>query len=198
MVAALNYPLVKLFNRVLSDYPLAREALAQHTGKSIKAGIGPFDVRLRVTPDGWTEMVGEGGDIQPDVTFRIPLSLLPRLAQREEAAYREIVFSGDSEFAAFLSGLVREIEWDIEEDLSRLVGDIAAHRIVDTVKRTHEWRQDATQRFTENVAEYLTEEKRAFITQNDLEILARANETLRDDIARLESRLVNLAVADPQ
>ena len=192
MTAALNYPLVKLFNRVLSDYPLAREQLAKHAGKSIAASVGPFASRLRVAGDGFMEMIGEGGDAPPDVSLQIPLALLPRLAQKDEAAFREVVFTGESEFAALLSSLAREIEWDIEEDLSQWVGDIAAHRIVDTVKRTHAWRLDATQRFTENVAEYLTEEKRAFITKNDLETLARANETLRDDVARLEARLDKL------
>ena len=192
MTAALNYPLVKLANRVLSDYPLAREQLARHAGKVIAASVGPLESRLRVTPEGSVEMIGEGGEPRPDVSFQVPLALLPRLAQRENAAFREVIFNGDSEFAALLSTLVREIEWDVEEDLSKFVGDIAAHRIVDTVKRTHEWRQDATQRLTENVAEYLTEERRAFITQNDLETLARANETLRDDVARLEARLGKL------
>ena len=192
MVAALNYPVVKLFNRVLADYPMAREQLAKHAGKVIAASVGPFDGRLRVAAEGSVEMVGEGGDVPPDVTFQIPLLLLPRLAKRDEVAFREVVFNGDSEFAALLATLVREIEWDIEEDLSKFVGDIAAHRIVDTVKRTNDWRQEAALRFTENVAEYLTEEKRAFITKNELETLALANETLRDDVARLEARLGKL------
>ena len=82
-----------------------------------------------------------------------------------------------------------------KEDLSKLVGDIAAHRIVDTARHGHEWRQDATQRLTENVAEYLTEEKRAFITADDLETLARENETLRDDLARLDARINKLTSA---
>jgi ubiquinone biosynthesis protein UbiJ len=192
VATALNYPLVKLFNRVLSDYPMAREQLAAHAGKVVAASVGPIDSRVRVTADGATEMIGEGADIQPDVSFQIPLSLLPRLARKEEAAFREVVFTGDSEFAALLARLAREVEWDIEEDLSKWIGDIAAHRVVDTVKRTHEWRVDATERLTENVAEYLTEEKRAFMTKHDLETLARANETLRDDVARLEARVANL------
>jgi len=192
VLPALNYPLVKLFNRVLADYPLAREQLAGHAGKVIAASFGPLESRLRVAADGSTELIGEGSEIPADVSFQIPLALLPRLVQKEQAAFGEVVFSGDSEFAALLSTLAREIEWDIEEDLSKLVGDIAAHRIVDTVKRTHAWRLEATQRFTENVAEYLTEEKRAFITRSDLETLALANEALRDDVARLEARLGKL------
>ena len=197
MAAVVNFPFVKLFNRVLADYPLAREQLAKHAGKVIAARVGPLDTRMRVADDGGVEMIGEGSDIRPDALFQIPLSLLPRLAQKDETAFSEVEFSGDSEFAALLSRLARDIEWDIEEDLSKLIGDIAAHRIVDAVRRTHEWQQDATQRFTENLAEYLTEERRAFITRKELETLALTNEALRDDVARLEARLGNLtATAD--
>ena len=187
-----NFAAVKLFNRVLADYPLAREQLRPHAGKSIAATIGPLECRLRITVDGLAEMIGEGNDALPDVSFHIPLALLSQLVQKNEAAFSQVVFAGDSEFASLLSTLARNIEWDIEEDLSKFFGDIAAHRIVDTAKRTHEWRQDATQRFTENIAEYLTEERRAFITRHDLEAFSLANEALRDDVARLEARLDNL------
>ncbi len=177
---------------MLADYPLAREQLQPHAGKALAATVGPVEFRLRITAEGLTEMIGEGNDTPPDVTFRIPLALLPRLAQKDESAFSQVDFTGDSEFASLLSTLARNIEWDIEEDLSKIVGDIAAHRIIDTARRSHQWRQDAGQRFTENVAEYLTEEKRAFITRHDLETLSLANEALRDDVARLEARLNQL------
>jgi len=193
----LNYTAVKLFNRVLSDYPMACAQLARHSGKTIAIATGPLQVRLRVTAEGHAEMVGEGAqgaENAADVSFRIPLSLIPRLLQKDEGAYSQVDFTGDSEFASLLSTLARNIEWDIEEDLSRFIGDIAAHRVVDSVKRTHAWRQDATQRLTENVAEYLTEERRAFITRHELETLSLANEALRDDLARLEARLGKLTL----
>lgn len=192
---AVNVALARLLNRVLRDYPLARERLAAHGGKTIAMTVGPASGRLRVTSAGEVEPVGEGATDDAAVSFDIPLSLLPKLAAADDSAYHAVKFSGDSELAALLSELVRNLKWDVEEDLSKLVGDVAAHRIVDTARRGHEWRKDASQRLTENVAEYLTEEKRAFITADDLEILARENETLRDDVARLEARINQLVSA---
>jgi ubiquinone biosynthesis protein UbiJ len=186
---AFDFAFARLANRVLADYPLAREQLAVHAGKVIEAHVGPLDGRLRISTDGGVEIVGQGGTDPPDATFHIAFSLLPRLAQKDQAAFREIVFTGDSEFVALLSMIAREVEWDIEEDLSKLVGDIAAHRIVNTAKQARAWQQDAGLRFTENVAEYLTEEKRALITAGELESFARNNELLRDEVARLEARL---------
>ena len=141
------------------------------------------------------ELVGTSATpaLPPDVSFTVPLSLLPGLASNDATALSQVVFSGDSELAATLADVARNVEWDVEEDLGRIVGDIAAHRIVTTAQRARAWRTEAAQRLGANIAEYLTEERRAFITARKLEELAMQNETLRDDIARLDARLTKLA-----
>lgn len=192
----MSYPVVKFLNRVLSDYPLARDSLKAHAGKSINATMGPVSTRLRVSQQGEFEMVGVSQDAKnapPDVTFLIPLALLPRLARGDESAFSEVVFGGDSEFASTLSSVARNVDWDIEEDLSRAIGDIGARRIVGTAQAARDWSNDAETRLMANVAEYLTEEKRAFATKRDVEVLATDNENLRDAVARLEAKISALA-----
>jgi ubiquinone biosynthesis accessory factor UbiJ len=179
---------------------MARDSLKAHTGKSINATVGPISTWLRVCRSGEFEMVGVSGDgpppiggllrrSAPDVAFRIPLVLLPRLARGDESAFSEVVFEGDSEFASTLSSVARNVDWDIEEDLSRVIGDIGARRIVGSAEAAREWSNDAEARLMANVAEYLTEEKRAFATKRDFESLAKDNESLRDALARLEAKI---------
>ena len=186
----------KLVNRVLSDYPMARQRLASHALSRVDVRAGPLAVSLRITQQGGVEPVGEGGegDETAKVAFKVPVSALPGLLQKDANAYREIAFEGDSELAHALSTVARGVEWDIEEDLSRLLGggkfgDIVSHGLADTAKSFKAWGDEAGQRFTENVAEYLVHERDAFITKDDLETFARDNETLRDDVARLEARI---------
>jgi ubiquinone biosynthesis accessory factor UbiJ len=199
-----NYPVVKFLNRVLSDYPMARDSLKPHSGKSITAEVGPIVSCIRVSAHGEFEMVGDSGNAPPpaggllrkaapDVAFRIPLRLLPRLARGDESAFSEVVFEGDSEFASVLSSIARNVEWDVEEDLSRVVGDIGANRIVGGAGAARQWSSDAEARLMANVAEYLTEEKRAFVTKRDFETLTTDNENLRDAIARFEAKLAATA-----
>ena len=194
--SAFHFPVIKFVNRVLSDYPAARVQLQAHQGKLIAVTVGPVITRMRVSREGDMALVGDTGTATPsptpDVTLTIALALLPRLAAKDATALSKIGFAGDSELAATLSDIARNVEWDIEADLSRVVGDIAAHRTVDTAKRGHEWRKDAAQRLTANVAEYLLEERRAFISTRELDELAQRNEILRDDIARLDARLARL------
>ena len=192
-----QFPVVKFVNRVLSDYPAARQRLQVHEDKVIASQVGPVETRMRITTAGEVELVGETGAGSPaqtpDVSLIVPLSLLPRLAAKDPAALSQIVFTGDSELAATLSDIARNVEWDIEADLSRVVGDAVAHRVVASVQRAHEWRVDAGQRITANVAEYLTEERRAFVTARELEALSLQNESLRDDIARLDARVAKVS-----
>ena len=194
--SAFHFPVIKFVNRVLSDYPAARIQLQAHQGKLIAVTVGPVTTRMRVSREGDMALVGDTGTATPsptpDVTLTIALALLPRLAAKDTTALSRIGFAGDSELAATLSDIARNVEWDIETDLSRVVGDIAAHRMVDTAKRGHEWRKDAAQRLTANVAEYLLEERRAFFSTRELDELAQRNEILRDDIARLDARLARL------
>ena len=53
---------------------------------------------------------------------------------------------GDAEFAQEVSFLARNLTWDVEEDLSRVVGDIAAHRIVQGARQARDWGREAAQR----------------------------------------------------
>ncbi len=199
-----NIAAAKLFNRVLADYPQARARLVQHAHAVVCVQVGPIEAGMRVTPTGGVEPLGESGAAADDtrVNLNIPLRALPALLAKEEGATKQVRFDGhganSSELAHTLSTIAQNVEWDIEEDLSQLLAgaglssqwaDIVAHRAVGTVKDTHAWRVEAQQRFAENVAEYLTHERDAFATNDELDQLRRDNQTLRDDVARLEARL---------
>ncbi len=192
--SSVNIAAAKVVNRVLSDYPSARERLARHPFSRIDVAVGPVTVALRIAAHGGVEPVGDGATEAAKVVFRIPVRAIPALLRKDPTAFQAVAFEGDSEFAHLLSTIARSVEWDIEEDVSRLFGggnfgDIVSHRLVGTAKSLAGWRDEAGQRFTENVAEYLVHEREAFITAEDLESFARDNETLRDDVARLEARL---------
>jgi len=179
---------------------MARDSLKVHAGKLIDVTAGPVSMQLQVSESGEFEMVGSSHDASlpkeglprnatPDVAFLISLGLLARLARGDKSAFSEVAFEGDSEFASALSSIARNVDWDIEEDLSRVIGDIGARRIMGGAQAAREWSSDAEARLVANVAEYLTEEKRAFATKRDFESLATDNENLRDALARLEAKI---------
>jgi ubiquinone biosynthesis protein UbiJ len=70
----------------------------------------------------------------PDAELEVSISLpaaAPLLAlQGKDAVMRAARIEGSAEFAEALGFVIRNLRWDAEEDLSKMVGDIAAHRIV--------------------------------------------------------------------
>mgnify|MGYP003476745351 CR=1 FL=1 len=111
----------------------------------------------------------------------------------DEAAFKDVPIEGDSAFAQEISYLVRNLKWDVEEDLSKVVGDVAAHRTVNTAKSFTGWAKQSTENRAQNFKEYWTEEKPLVAKSIRLEEFAKQVDTLRDDVERLEKRIDNLS-----
>lgn len=186
--------IVAFVNRVLSDYPAAQKRLATAAGKVVFVNVGVLSMRVGFTGEGRVALVGDG-NLNPgaDLTISIPIASLNGLAAKAPEAFHQIKFDGDSELAATVSDIARNVEWDSEADLARLVGVVAAQRMFGAAHGARRWRGEATERLAANIAEYLVEERQAFISRRTLEVFTLANEQLRDDLARLDARLAKLA-----
>lgn len=128
----------------------------------------------------------------PAATLKLTPGLLLRLAARDEAAWKEVEVAGDTDFAAAINQLARNLRWDVEEDLSRVFGDIAAHRMAETGRSLQRWSEQAAENLGRSAAEYWTEEQPLIARAREVEEFNRAVDELRDDVARLEKRLDNL------
>ena len=177
-------------NHVLRTAPLAMERLARHAGRTASIAVGPFRVSLTVQTTG--EVTGAVAGTPHDLSVRIPPPLLPRLAAHDEAAWSEVGMEGDKEFGDEIAFIARNLSWDVEEDLSRVVGDVAAHRAVSTARSLHRWGRDAALRLAQGAAEYWTEESPLIASRVKVASFAEEVATLRDDIERLAARLERL------
>ena len=109
-----------------------------------------------------------------------------------EALFRHARISGPAEFAEAIGFVARNLEWDAEEDLSRFMGDIAAHRAVSTARAIFQWQKKAAINLAENLSEYLTEENRLLMKPAPIKPFIDEVDDLRDAIARLEKRVKKL------
>jgi len=130
---------------------------------------------------------------KPAATVRLGPGLLLRLAARDESAWREIDIAGDTDFASAIHHVARNLRWDVEEDLSRVFGDIAAHRMAETGRAFQRWGGQAAENTARAFAEYWTEEQPLIAGARDLEEFGRTVDQLRDDAARLEKRIEKLS-----
>jgi len=178
-----------LLNRLLDAAPWARLRLAPFAGETVelRAPLLPT-LRLRILAGGTVEP----GGAEPGLTMTLKPGLLAALARGEEHAMRSVDVEGDAKLAAEVLVLARHLRWDAEEDLSRLVGDVAAHRLADAGRAFAAWHLDAAQRLTAAVADYVTEEKQLLARRADLAALGDSVARLRDAVARLDKRVERL------
>ena len=194
-MALLPHPAERAVNHLLRSRPLALERLRPHAGRTVAFRVGPLGFTLTVQSTG--EVVAAVPGAAQDLTVRISPFLVLRLAAGEEAAFREIEMQGDAELAQEVSFLARNLGWDYEEDLSKVVGDIAAHRIASAARGFARWGRDAWLRMAQGAAEYWTEESPLIASRVKVESFAREVSELRDAVERLEKR-VERAEAAPR
>lgn len=127
--------LVLFLNHVLMQEPQAMERLRRQRGKVLQAHWGRLSLSLQATPAGLLSTAPEAPtpDLRVTLTQSSPVALAQTLASGEKPA---VDIQGDVQFAADIAWLVDNIRWDVEEDLSRFVGDAAAHTLVEGAKAT--------------------------------------------------------------
>ncbi len=126
--AELHNRLVLLLNHVLQQEPQAMDRLRRQQGKRLQLNWGSIELVLQPTPAGLLALSqpGESSDLQLRVAEASPLSL----AQTVLAGGKPPVeIQGDVQLAAEVAWLVDNLRWDLEEDLSRLIGDAPAHKL---------------------------------------------------------------------
>lgn len=127
---------VLLLNHVLMQEPQAQERIRRQQGKSARLLWGRFELTLFATPAGLLERpvfpspVGQS-PVKADLTVSLTQTALPDLLAAVVRGDKPAVsIEGDVQLAAEVAWLVDNVRWDVEEDLSRVLGDAAAHTLV--------------------------------------------------------------------
>jgi ubiquinone biosynthesis accessory factor UbiJ len=177
-------------NHLLAQEPWAREKLARHAGKIAVFDAGVTALRLQVAADG---MVGDApAELPATVTIRARLADLPLMLQNRAHAFSYVTLEGDADFANAISQVAQTLRWEAEEDVSKLVGDIAAARIVGGARAAFGAIRTTHRKLAENAAEYFLEEKPMLMRPQAVNDFAADVAKLRDDVERLFKRVEKL------
>ena len=200
-------------NHLLAQQPALADSLAKHAGRHLRIVVelpGPLarpairsqsaSSRSTATPSGAPSAttdarIGADGHlvavserVQPAVTLTASPSLAAitgLLRQGPEGLAGHLRIEGDVILAAAIGQVARAMRWDYEEDLSRVVGDVAAYRIGEGLRGAVRSAGD----FGERAREALT---RAATTSTDGAVAQREMQDLADDLADVSARLARL------
>lgn len=178
-------------NHLLHGESWARKRLQSCTGKTARFRIPPFiDLALTVKASG--EVSPAPSNARDDVILTVEPVLLPRLLARDDDSFRSIRISGDSAFAEEILHIGKHLSWDLEEDLSGIMGDVLAHRVILTGQSLAHWHTGTIRNLLQMSMEYLTEERPLLAKPVYLHEFVREVSALQEATLNLEKRVSTL------
>jgi ubiquinone biosynthesis accessory factor UbiJ len=195
--ATLGWPFSFVLNHLLDAEPAARERLAPFAGEVIEVRAPPLPaLAFTILPGGRMEAGGSPSDEQPALVMRLKPELLSALGKGEEHLMRAVEVTGNPQLAAEVMWLLRHMRAALpeiaEEDLSRVFGDVVAHRMAQGARDFLAWQADAAGRLAGAFSDYATEEARLLVGRAEHDAFAAAVSRLRDAVERLEKRIAPL------
>jgi ubiquinone biosynthesis protein UbiJ len=179
-------------NHVLAQNDWAMQRLAPLAGKTFAVQAFPLPtLRFTIRPEGSLR------DAAPDVVVEATLSATPDSLLRyftvEPRDPALIHISGDAAFGEEIGHVLAHISWEAEEDLSRIFGDVIAHRLAGFARGWWEWRKDGVLSLATAATEYFTEERPLIAKRAHIEAFAREVNEVQAAVARLEARIARLS-----
>ena len=183
----------RILQHIINQNNWSREHLIPFAGKVLQFDFVLIKPSLIILEDGSLSFAGE--TIGADAVIHLPPSLTLRLLANDNDAKMQIKIDGDTHLATQVSNVLQKLHWDIEDDMSHLVGDIAAskiskssHKVLQTVKKQ-------SIDITEMVSEYWQEEIKILAKKHQVERFITDVDVLRSDTARFEKRLQKLSLS---
>jgi len=186
----LTVALTRVLQHLIAQNSWANNLLLPFAGKSVQFKVSIAEQTLVVLENGQLAMAGETN--LPDATISLSPTTLLRLLVKDEAANRQVSMTGDVQLAKAFAQVFSNMHWDIEDDLSRLIGDISANQLVESTQKVSSSIQKTAVNAAEMAAEFLQEEKPLIAKKIAVENFNTEVDTLRADVARFEKKIDKL------
>jgi len=120
-----------------------------------------------------------------------PMSLLALAGESPEAVIQrgDVQIHGDLELAQKFRELALLLRPDIEEEVSKVLGDVPAHHLGRVARAAFGWTRNAASTSVRNVAEYFAHERQHLVPRAEADQLLKGVDTLRENVDRLEARI---------
>ncbi len=174
-------------NHLLTSEEWPSERLKPFAGQKARLELGALFLSLEITRDG-IFMPGDKSALVA-VCITLPADAPLRALTDRSSLLSAAHISGSAELAEALSFVFRNLLWDVESDLSPLVGDIAARRLVEGGKQVATWHVQQARNLALNLAEYFTEESPTIARRQDVSSFCADVDHLQTALTQLENRI---------
>lgn len=180
-------------NHVLRSERWACERLQSFSGQTVCIRIPPL-VNFKILIDAKGEVQQVDNSFCADTTLTLSPFILPGILAQESVAFELIKITGNQLFAEELINIGQQINLNmiIEHDLSKVIGDIPAHRIANTGEQLMHYQTENFDRISQAMVEYWTEESIFLTKRTTSNQFIQEVTNLQHTIEKLEQRLDRL------
>jgi ubiquinone biosynthesis protein UbiJ len=194
-MAAVPLPLAQAglsaLNHVLRQQAWARDRLRAHAGRTVRmvvdSPLGRMSADARIATDGTLEATAAEA---PSVTLALTPSvnaIFDALRGGPRALGGHLKVEGEVMVAAAVGEIAQHLRWEIEEDLSRVMGDALAHRAGEAARDLSTRSAQVSERLSSGLRQFLVDEGRQLIERAELRGLATSLQDLDARLSRLEA-----------
>lgn len=180
-----------LINKALAYDPATQAKLAKLSGHVLAIQITSPEFTVFVMPDmdGINLMSAWDGDV--DARLAGSALALARLPFEDLVSLREsgVSLLGKTQLVADLSEIIKTLDIDWEEMISRLTGDVVGHQVANVIRGQVNWWRDRGRSGKRLTHEFLTQEINLLPSRLELAEYYREVDALRFAVDRVQAKL---------
>ena len=188
-------PLELLINRGIGLSLTAQAMAAALDGQALDVRLDGTPMALRlIAGNGQVRVTAPGESPAAATLAGSPLAMVRLMGGDPQALIREgdVRMTGDTDVANQFRDLLHMARPDLEEELSKLVGDPVAHQLGNLARSFRDWGARTAESVSRSVGEYLTEERHTLPTRTEAEEFFADVDRVANDVERAEARLTRL------
>lgn len=192
----MNDLIVAGLNRYIELDPERAAGLDQINHKLIRIYIREINKTMLLRVEQCYFQHEQDHEIEADVEISVSLKILPEFLmgvdQDKLIKNGGIEIKGDTHIASVFQNILREIEIDWEELVSKYTGDTVAYQLGRGAKAVKSFRHRMRDNLHQDLRDYLQDNIQASATKDEVEQFIHDVDTVRAQTDRLEARLKRL------
>ncbi|MEO9947469.1 MAG: SCP2 sterol-binding domain-containing protein [Paraglaciecola sp.] len=188
------------FNQLLKLDSDSQARLAKLNGKSLQVSVKELPFPLLFN---FSEQVEVGAVIEsnehnqaPDCLIELDINTLPKLQDSSQLTQliqqKKLSLIGDIYIAQTFGDLIKELDIDWEEQLSKYTGDVVAHQTFSSAKSLLSQAKQELEKAATSIGNRMTQADAVAVKPIEMALFSDQVSDLRSDTERLQARLQRL------
>jgi ubiquinone biosynthesis protein UbiJ len=192
-MSSLLKPIEFAINAALKQDPDTCERLADFEQRSIVINIADFKQFVHISFHQQSLQLSHNDDENADLLISGDALALLKLGEHPDNLFSaDIRIHGDVQFAKQLQDVLEGFDFDWEQQIANVTGDVIAQPLTYGIKQGLSWLQNTRRSLSLSMSEYLREEAQLLPDKIQIEDYMQAVDRLSADCDRLEARIKRL------